>query len=145
MNAKWDEIKRLKGETALLNFKCEFIDGKCITSREHPEWGLVKCGCCCSMCASAKGYLYDRYPKEDKPIYDDLFDLNLGFWRKGKGCILPREMRSVTCLRYFCHPSQAILSEENAEKLSRIMSRVCLLLNEIARNKLEDKCSSELF
>jgi len=42
-------------------------------------------------------------------IYGDDIDLlakhfepKIGFWRPGKGCILPRENRSITCLTHSC-------------------------------------------
>ena len=56
---------------------------------------------CCVGCASALGYL-DTIPPGSARRYVRYWSKATGFWRKGKGCLLPRTMRSVTCLRYNC-------------------------------------------
>lgn len=50
--------------------------------------------------------LYENYTEETElttnPEGKD-FKTKFGFWQRGKGCILPREFRSVTCLTYHCN------------------------------------------
>jgi hypothetical protein len=40
---------------------------------------------------------------KDLAYYARHFSIKTGFWRKGKGCILSRKMRSVTCLTHHCN------------------------------------------
>lgn len=89
--------------TAKIDFKCRFEKGKC---REHRT---VRC--CCSNCAFYFGYLgtmFMNYYSDIEDIEEQIlyyvkkYTLRNGFWRRNKGCILPREMRSATCLTYNC-------------------------------------------
>lgn len=59
----------------------------------HPGVG------CCGMCAIRKGYLFEKW---DEKIYGKYFMPVVGFWRIG-GCILPRKLRSVTCIGFKCY------------------------------------------
>lgn len=82
------------------NYPCEFKDGKCIEYKESAK-------CCCHNCAFSIGHLRNiRIPvfRELKLIskYARLFDIEDGFWRENKGCILPYKMRSITCIIYMC-------------------------------------------
>jgi len=97
--------------TSLIDFGCKFKDGKCIGS------GVEMC--CCSGCRGSTGFFrttffYD-YSRKDR-IEDEMlyyakkFNLKTGFWRKDKGCILPRRKRSATCLTYNC--SDRLTDEE---------------------------------
>jgi len=90
--------------TSKINYRCYFENGKCKEKREEM--------CCCSNCKNCLGHLhikfFDCYYKE-KDIEEELlfyvkkYSKATGFWRKGKGCILPREKRSSTCLGYNCN------------------------------------------
>lgn len=86
-----------------------------------------KCGsgCCCSGCGGkyTRGYLLKGYYKDERHLYKDYcayvryledkygFRENSGpshkldgYFRKGKGCRLPRYLRSKTCLYHLCTP-----------------------------------------
>lgn len=103
----WSYYKARAKRTGQLDFDCQFKDGHCKRSRNDasPE---AKMGCC-QGCPSTIGYLKE-IERGSAWSYAQLFDPLTGFWREGKGCILPREMRSPICLSYNCH-------EENYGKL----------------------------
>lgn len=90
----------IREATSAINYDCQFKDGKCKSnvSSYNPR-------CCCQGCAGALGYLRGGLNKiplgSDKEILP-LFSEKTGFWRKGKGCILPRKYRSVVCLSFNC-------------------------------------------
>lgn len=93
--------KSLKLSTAHIEFSC-FTSGtgKC---RDRIKTGSGMC--CCSECYHNKGYFDERCDilfESDIPTYNSLFDSELGFWRSGVGCMLPRELRSTTCVCYNC-------------------------------------------
>jgi hypothetical protein len=98
-----DCIRDFKEITSTINYECDFIDGACRQSRGE-KWSDKKNAerCCCIGCAYANGYHYfmlESDYNEAKAYWDD----ETGFWRKGKGCILPRGLRSETCLGYHCN------------------------------------------
>jgi hypothetical protein len=86
-----------------LDFGCDFDDkGVCARNRAHPDiypTGQYEDRGCCSFCPTTKGYLEEE---ADFGEVKHLFDKNTGFWRKGVGCILPRENRSKPCSFYYC-------------------------------------------
>lgn len=57
--------------------------------------------CCCGGCrhsiGHARSFNIDSIAKVAR-YYND----KTGFWREGKGCILPRKYRSYTCLNHSC-------------------------------------------
>jgi hypothetical protein len=105
----WDRYTKAALATEKIDFKCGFVNGRCIRARDKKASHLVKCGCCCSNCADHLGYLdiigwhegvRIKYLRE----YERLFDSKNGFFVKGRGCSLPRHMRSSTCLTFSCDP-----------------------------------------
>lgn len=69
--------------------------------------------CCCVRCFDAAGYYHwNGFYEGDLKTYHDLFKENVGFWRFGTGCSLPRELRSRTCLTYICTFANSKASEE---------------------------------
>lgn len=90
-------LKALKRVSGYIPFPCEFDkDGQCNgkgVSKDHM--------CCCGGCKDSVGYL-NIVPESDIPFYAKWYTGKTGFWRKGKGCILPREYRSSTCLTFYC-------------------------------------------
>lgn len=65
--------------------------------------------CCCANCGINVGYLDKIRPvgnvKQVSEIikkYARLYNRETGFWRKSKGCALPRNMRSATCVGFIC-------------------------------------------
>ena len=109
--------KELAKLTAKVDFGCGFENGECKAKRSL-GWSSTEM-CCCKDCASNIGYLNiiffseysDNYDIQQELLYyTKKYQFNTGFWRKGKGCILPREKRSTTCLTYKC--SHTITNEE---------------------------------
>lgn len=99
----------LKKSTENINYKCNFdSDGICKDN--------ISIMCCCAECFQSCGYLFNgpniifksnlkKYIRyfSSKIINNKSYNKKaIGFWREGKGCILPREMRSHTCLSYHC-------------------------------------------
>jgi len=95
----WQRLAKL---TANIDFGCNFKKGKC---RRNGQGYIHKDGAgCCGSCAQTMGYL-DDIPCCWQTLIKmaRLFNRQQGFWRKGKGCTLPHEVRSSTCLGYICH------------------------------------------
>lgn len=109
----WPTVKDLKTATQYLPFGCQFkSDGTCKTARKHVhkgwnEWRKNEM-CCCKHCYKNSGYL-DLIHENDISTYNKSFINGVGFWRKNKGCLLPRELRSSTCLLYNCRPNDSTL------------------------------------
>lgn len=96
--------KELANLTAKINFRCNFKNGTCRSGRSTER-------CCCSDCRESFGYLdtiFFAVYSSDETILEEIlyyikkFSTITGFWRKDKGCILPRSRRSTTCLTYNC-------------------------------------------
>ena len=87
-NGEKDCVKELIAETkklaTLIDFGCDCF--------EKEEQG------CCRTCAHELGNGALNLTNIE------LFDSEYGFWRKGKGCILPVEDRPLTCLSFSCKP-----------------------------------------
>jgi hypothetical protein len=127
---RWGEIRisdkykgmswKLRYEIAALteniNYGCDFNEeGICVGMRDkdkfmpHYQAGKEKCSCCYD-CARSVGYLHNIPSNNLIKDYAESFDEEKGFWREGKGCILPRTHRSITCLRHRCHPNDELLN-----------------------------------
>jgi len=89
--------RKLKEFFKNIDFDCQITeDGSC----KRYENALSKC--CCFDCLSSGGYFYTM-ADEEIPYYAKKFSVKTGFWRKGKGCILPHKRRSVVCLCHNCN------------------------------------------
>lgn len=108
---KFERYKELAKLTTKINYDCGFMDEKYKKNRNKM--------CCCSNCLEYVGHLdikffnhydTDEYIEKELLYYAKKFSKNTGFWRKNKGCILPRERRSITCLTYNC--SKNLTKEE---------------------------------
>jgi hypothetical protein len=79
-------------------------------------------GCCTSQgCALSLGYWRKEGGTLDEDTVKKLagyYDERTGFVRDGEGCILPRELRSPTCLFTYC--SDEMMSDEDKILLFRI-------------------------
>lgn len=110
----WGAQKRYAELTSLIDFECNFDEaGICKVYQPRktgPKGGkrskallhdLSKC--CCRGCWRRVGYL-KALPNHTSELSDiaELFNEETGFWRSGKGCVLPREYRSNTCLFHMC-------------------------------------------
>ena len=95
----YEELKRIRGESEKIDYGCQ----KCF----DPKRAQYNEKRCCSGCAINFGYL--RVIRiEDWQYYRSKFNKLNGFWRKDKGCILPRNMRSHICLSHTCRYSEEI-------------------------------------
>lgn len=97
----WKPYQRLAELTRYINYNCNFsTTGVCNpTGRERNGSNPRNC---CSSCQTAIGYMYRIPDPQDLAHIAPLFDEELGFWRIGTGCILPRRYRSPTCLCFHC-------------------------------------------
>jgi hypothetical protein len=92
-------VENLKRLTGRIDFGCKFDkNGKCNAKNTSYKNERM---CCCTDCAFKIGYLNLIYEK-DVYYYTKKYNKKTGFWRKGKGCILDRHMRSNTCVTYVC-------------------------------------------
>ncbi|OPY29822.1 MAG: hypothetical protein A4E28_00672 [Methanocella sp. PtaU1.Bin125] len=103
-----DTYRMLAKQTESIDYDCDFRDGVCR--------GLTMGGNgCCFACAGAFGYWH----KEGRIDADTLekiagfYDARTGFFRKDAGCVIPRELRSPTCLYIFCS-DEKMSGEEKA-------------------------------
>jgi hypothetical protein len=109
-----DSYREMARETERVDYDCDFSNGVCR--------GLAMgTNGCCSGCAAAFGY----WRKEGNVLDEDtvyklmpFYDEKTGFMKEGSGCIIPRELRSPTCLYIFC--SDDMMSGEDRLLLYRI-------------------------
>lgn len=95
--------KKYKELTKYVDYNCRFKDGACFAYHDDHKSNENKPSmCCCGGCYSTVGWL-DTINTSDLPKIARHFSYRTGFWRKGKGCILPRKYRSVTCVTYNCN------------------------------------------
>jgi hypothetical protein len=92
----WKDYQKVARETSKIDYNCQFKEGHC-----KRILNTVEDMNCCVGCASHKGYLVG-IPPNSIPSYVRMWNGKTGFWRKGKGCILPRSKRSLTCLEFHC-------------------------------------------
>ena len=100
-----EEAARRAALTGKIDFRCDFKDGKCVEYRNRIEHRDRKgeSRCCCGSCAVTIGFLTkEPISAEQVKAALRLYDHGTGFWREGKGCILPRKHRSFICLRHAC-------------------------------------------
>lgn len=97
----WKESERLAESTANIDYGCNFIDGYCAADRVDSASSYGKGKGCCNLCKENFGCLEAVPPYAINKI-EELFNLETGFWREGKGCVLPRKWRSAKCLGHIC-------------------------------------------
>ena len=123
----WQKFAKL---TTFIDYGCNFKRGKC---RNNGNGGIWSNGMgCCSSCERYFGYLRS-IPVDWECIVKiaRLFNRKTGFWRKGKGCALPIELRSDICLGYICsttHHYSHDPSNCQKPKLSQPAKRLLKLL-----------------
>ena len=109
-----ETYKKLAKRTETIDYDCDFHNGTC-------KGMLLGGGGCCHHCAPGFGYWRKESGALDEAsirAMAEYFDPHTGFMRAGVGCILPRELRSPTCLYVFC--SEDEMSGEDREVLYRI-------------------------
>lgn len=110
------EARKLAGEIDFDKI-CQFDkNGFCSRENNGRRGDSRTAMCCCESCRRTVGYL-NQIPKDVDTIkmYARNFNDRTGFWRKGKGCVLPREYRSRICVKYICLGKEYLLSDR--EKL----------------------------
>ena len=91
-----NDFRNLKGFIQYLDFDCQINPkGGC---KETPE----SLRCCCNNCYHDAAFFHIMMDT-DINKYSKQFSIRTGFWRKGKGCVLPHRMRSITCLTHHCN------------------------------------------
>lgn len=130
-------MEKLKSLTEEINFNCKFgKDGICKRYiGERPVVDIKIKMCCCAGCRDRIGFRKIIY-LEDISFLAKNFDEKTGYWREGKGCILPREKRSVTCVGYSCIKDWKNLSERHNALLTFLgkrdtLSNISNILSEI--------------
>ena len=96
------KLQELKGLFYHINFDCKIGENN-QECKYYKDGGYTDTTmtCCCNDCLDRVGHL-DLLTKPPE-YFSRKFSCKTGFWRKGKGCILPREHRSITCLTYHCN------------------------------------------
>jgi hypothetical protein len=90
------DFRKLKSFIPFINFDCQITaNGGC---KETPE----SLKCCCFACNTNAGF-FKVVLNTDLTWYARKFSVRTGFWRAGKGCILPHDRRSTTCLTHHCN------------------------------------------
>ena len=106
-NKKMVELEHLKALTGDIKFDCDFdCGGFCKkTRRMHKEYGAPKEEKnCCAGCETSGGFFHHNnvVTQDQKDFLIANFNGETGFWRKKKGCIVPRKWRSKICTSYTC-------------------------------------------
>ncbi len=135
-NLEWDDWYKLANATKNINYGCAFdSNGLCIEERDNIKVFVdytPNAACCCSNCYSNSGYIkFIQNSERVIKLISGKFKKNVGFWRKGKGCILPRKYRSGMCLGYRC-----ITSIEN--KYFRKIHSILFAFMEIVKERPSD-------
>lgn len=94
----WDVWRRIAALTERVEFGCKFEGGRCHNRGSY--WPTKKL--CCANCAVCFGHGSNFVHPDEAEKVADLFDERDGFWREGAGCVLPRWLRSYTCLTHRC-------------------------------------------
>ena len=89
--------REIAGITEYIDYGCKitFDNDRC----SHGE--NINAMCCCRGCDTSIGYR-TSIRQSEIPILAEYFDVKTGYWRKDKGCILPRKYRSEVCLVHKC-------------------------------------------
>lgn len=127
-NCTWLFLEFLKDSTKFVDYGCNFnVKGDCKKYKSITK-------CCCSNCKFHIGYLYMlKNNLESLKKIAHLYNKTTGFWRKEKGCILPRKYRSQTCVCYHC----GLLKNKNDKAL-------LLLIRLFESKKVRNDVSKEL-
>ncbi len=110
-NLEWDDWYKLANATKNIDYGCLFdANGLCREERDNIRVFknyTPNIACCCSTCYSEFGYIkFIQDSERVIKLISGKFKKDVGFWRKGKGCILPRKYRSGVCLGYRCDISR---------------------------------------
>jgi hypothetical protein len=131
LNNLINQFVSIKGLIKYIDFQCRINpeDGGC---KETPSSKK----CCCHDCLMNVGYFRIMF-EHDVAYYSRRFSVKTGFWRKGKGCILPHHKRSIICLTHNCN-----YPDKGYEHFSKGIYEVGGFLKSI-RKSLIDICLKE--
>lgn len=119
-----EKYQSLKGFLKNVDFECNIqANGSC----KNYNGGR----CCCFNCKDNLGFIHIMF-EHQIPYYARHFNYKSGFWREGKGCILPHHMRSVTCLTQHCN-----YTDEGYKYFGRGMSIIRQTLKDIRKEIIE--------
>lgn len=131
-----------------IKIPCDFRDNTCSKYRSdganatpphqrigHNAPNAIVIGCCCYNCAVCKGYL-TFIPKDAEHVYVNKFDTDFGFWRPNVGCILPKVLRSPTCVGFVCNAYKHCLTKHEHALINALASLISLN-NFTKRNNLQ--------
>lgn len=126
--------RRLKKFFKHIDFQCNINpkNGECKEYKNKNNSGLR---CCCFDCLTSVGYFHIMANSEIS-FYAKKFSSKTGFWREGKGCILPHERRSIVCLTHHCNHSD----EGFEEGIIAIGSKLRSIRKEIVDVNREKSC-----
>lgn len=109
-------LNSYKAATKNFSYPCKFNRiGKCVAV-------VLSSDCGCEDCACKFGYIrHIRAAQYTINKYAALFDQRTGFWRSNKGCILPRNLRSIKCLTRICITRRKKFEAMNSEEVIEFM------------------------
>ena len=97
-----NQICDLHEYTENFDYDCRFKEGIC---KKYNSAKAPNPRCCCSGCATHSGYMHAHHPRmilAHMETFARLFKEDVGYWREGEGCALPRKLRSPICLQHRC-------------------------------------------
>jgi len=128
----YEIFMKLAALTSYIKFNCNFNEAGLCKQRTNSDWHKSNpkaTMCCCQGCRACVGYIY-HLPADPGVIkvYADNYDMETGFWRADKGCILPRSHRSSTCLTYNCDYNEKLPDAQQhlLKCLRHIEGNVCI-------------------
>lgn len=85
---------------------------------------------CCEVCARCRGcFSWDDEMTASPEYYSEKYDSENGFWRPNIGCTLPREKRSLVCIKYRCDK----VREKSKKEFLKFSNRLDEVLTRIRR------------
>lgn len=100
----WSRYARVAKLLSRFDFGCRF-NARGLCKRERRLRTNNK-QCCCGACAANAGYL-KCLPVKARTRVKRAYEKTDGFWRPKRGCLLPVDFRSVTCLLHRCSPERS--------------------------------------
>jgi hypothetical protein len=99
-------------------------------SKAPSDWGVKNLGCC-ECCWESNGHFNRsdncttlQYRKEIGILKDTHGWNHLTGFLSNKGCMLPREKRSCTCLGHFCSSLRSALTKEQNDRINIIIKEI---------------------
>jgi len=127
----WEQYGKISELFGEIDFGCNFEQGHCNPRHyplEHISKDQASHPCCCVGCANKwvePGYLR-IIPKGKTNEIFSYWNSKTGFWRKDKGCILPRKYRSPICVTYLCAGiCNSLRKSQPWKSLTRLTSGYC--------------------